>query len=95
MTGSPLAESVERARWLGDDVVLARSLAASLATGDLIDPGHRGQLFTEAIACTERSGDRLVSHFLHQNAGVQPLCAGDLRGPGSSGTGGTGPAGDR
>jgi len=70
MTSCPLAESVERARWLGDDVVLARSLAASLATGDLIDPGHRGQLFTEAIACTERSGDRLVSHFLPLRSGA-------------------------
>jgi predicted ATPase/DNA-binding XRE family transcriptional regulator len=77
--GLPLGqESVERARRLGDDVVLARSLLTYLVVCDLIDPGHRGQLFTEAVACTERSGDRLVSHFLHQNAGIHALCAGDI-----------------
>ena len=77
--GLPLGqESVERARRLGDDVVLGRSLMAYLLVSDLIDPGHCGQLFTEAIACTERSGDRLVSHFLHHNAGVHALRAGDI-----------------
>jgi predicted ATPase/DNA-binding XRE family transcriptional regulator len=77
--GLPLGkESVELARRLGDDVVLARSLATYLAAGDLIDPAHRRQLFTEAIACTRRSGDRLVNHFLHQTAGIHALCEGDI-----------------
>ena len=59
--GLPLGqESVERARQLGDDVVLGRSLMACLLPSDLIDPARSGQLFTEAIACTERSGDRLM-----------------------------------
>ena len=77
--GLPLGqESVERARQLGDDVVLGRSLMACLLPSDLIDPARYGQLFTEAIACTERSGDRLMEYYLHNNAGCHALRAGDI-----------------
>ena len=69
---------------------------AYLLSSDLIDPARCGQLFAEAIACTERSGDQFMNYLLHNNAGVHALHAGDIRRrPGSSGTGGTGPAGDR
>jgi predicted ATPase/transcriptional regulator with XRE-family HTH domain len=68
-------ESVERARPLGDDVVLAASLLLYLqATG----PAASGQLFGEAIACTERSGDHLTNCWLHNDAGWVALAAGDL-----------------
>ena len=49
---------------------------------DLIEPVRSGQLFAEAIACTERSGDQLIGSFLHNNAGVHALRAGDLPPPG-------------
>jgi tetratricopeptide (TPR) repeat protein len=68
-------ESVERARRLGDDALLARSLLSYLMT---IDPARSGQLFSEAIACTERSGDHLTNSILHDNASVTALQAGDL-----------------
>jgi tetratricopeptide (TPR) repeat protein len=78
-TALPLGrESVQRARQLGDDVVLARSLLAWLLPGNLIDPALCGPLFTEAIACTQRSGDQLVNYLLHNDAGVHALCAGDI-----------------
>jgi tetratricopeptide (TPR) repeat protein len=35
-------------------------------------------LFAEAIACTERTGDRLVTYNLHNNLGVHALRAGDI-----------------
>jgi tetratricopeptide (TPR) repeat protein len=77
--GLPLGqESVEHARQLGDDVVLARSLMGFLLPSDLIDPARSGQLYAEAIACTERSGDQLVNHFLHNNAGYHALRAGNI-----------------
>jgi len=68
-------ESVERARRLGDDMQLASSLLAYLMT---IDPARSGPLYTEAIACTERSGDHLANSTLHDNAGADAMAAGDL-----------------
>jgi predicted ATPase/class 3 adenylate cyclase/tetratricopeptide (TPR) repeat protein len=67
-------ESVERARRLGDDVELALNLAGYLLT---IDPARSGQLYAEAFACTERSGDHLINSTLHNNAGWTALEAGD------------------
>jgi hypothetical protein len=68
-------KSLERARPLGDDVLLAWSLLMPL---DAIDPARSGQLYTEAIACTERSGDHLINSILHGRAGVAALAAGDI-----------------
>jgi predicted ATPase/class 3 adenylate cyclase len=77
--GLPLGqESVERARRLGDDVVLGASLLRYLPSVDLIDPARVGQLFAEAIACTERSGDHLIAYLLRNNAGGHALRAGDI-----------------
>ena len=95
--GLPLGqEAVERARQLGDDVLLGRSLMGYLLCSDLIDPARSGQLFAEAIACTERSGDQFMTYILHNNAGVHALRAGDI--PAARAhleAGGTGRAGDR
>ena len=72
------AEAVERARRLGDDFLLAASLTGYLLCSDVIEPARSDQLFAEAIACTERSGDELFSAFVHNNASVHALRAGDL-----------------
>jgi predicted ATPase len=71
-------ESVERARQLGDDILLGQSLMAYLMCHDSADPAGCEPLYAEAIECTERSGDRLVNRFLHNNAGNTALIAGDL-----------------
>ena len=71
-------ESVERARRLGDDVLLAQSLLGYLMTIGTIDPAGTLPLYTEAIACTERSGDHFVNSILHDNACITALEAGDL-----------------
>ena len=77
--GLPLGqEAVERARRLGDDVLLGESLLMFLLSADLIGPARAEQLFAEAIACTERSGDQLIGSLLRNNAGVHALRAGDL-----------------
>jgi predicted ATPase/class 3 adenylate cyclase len=77
--GLPLAEeSVQCARRLGDDVQLAGSLMVYLVFSDHIGLAHDGQLFAEAIACTERSGDRFAACLLHNNAGSYALQAGDI-----------------
>jgi predicted ATPase/class 3 adenylate cyclase len=69
-------ESVERARPLGDDVLLAGSLLLYLqAIGPV---AQSGQLFSEAIACTERSGDHLTNSWLHNDAGYVALAVGDI-----------------
>jgi predicted ATPase/class 3 adenylate cyclase len=78
-TGRPFGqESVERARRLGDDVLLAWSLLEYLLIIGTIDPARSGPLFSEAFACTERSGDHLINSVLHNNAGNAALRAGDL-----------------
>jgi predicted ATPase/class 3 adenylate cyclase len=74
----PGREAVERARQLGDDVLLGTSLMEYLHSYALMDPAHAGPLFTEAIACTLRSGDHLVAGFLLNNASVHALRAGDI-----------------
>jgi predicted ATPase/class 3 adenylate cyclase len=71
-------EAVERARPLGDDVLLAEALSGYLLCLDPVDPARSGPLFDEAIACTERSGDQVFSCVLHNNAGVHALRAGDI-----------------
>ena len=77
--GFPLAEeSVQYARRLGDDALLGASLMVYLLFADRIGPARRGQLFAEAIACTERSGDRFAACLLHNNAGSHALRAGDI-----------------
>jgi len=68
-------ESVERARTLGDDVLLGESLAAyaSAARTDECWP-----LFAEAIACAERTGDLGTAATIHNNAGFIALVLGDI-----------------
>jgi predicted ATPase/class 3 adenylate cyclase len=78
-TGRPLGqESVERARRLGDDVLLGWSLIGYLLTLGDIDPAQSLPLYTEAFACTGRSGDHLTNSILHINASVVALGAGDI-----------------
>ena len=77
--GLPLGqEAVERARSLGDDVLLAEALSGYLMCVDLVDPVRSGELFDEAIACTQRSGDQLFACVIHNNAGVHALRVGDI-----------------
>jgi predicted ATPase/class 3 adenylate cyclase len=71
-------EAAERARQLGDDVVLGRSLVGCLLYRGLLDPGRYEELLAEAVACTERSGDQLMNYFLHNDAGCTALQAGDI-----------------
>jgi hypothetical protein len=72
------SEAVERARQLGDDVLVGESLTHYLLCDALIDPGHAEPLSTEAVACTQRSGDRLFANVLTSYAGVRALRAGDI-----------------
>ena len=77
--GLPLGrEAVERARQFGDDVLLGQDLMCWLLFSDLIEPDLSAQLFAEAIACTERSGDHYINSLLHNNAGVYALGTGDI-----------------
>jgi non-specific serine/threonine protein kinase len=74
----PGREAVRRARKLGDDVLLGVSLANYLLCDALIDPAGAGPLFTEAIACTRRSGDHFFASFLNNSAALQALRARDI-----------------
>ena len=71
-------ESVEHARRLGDDALLGESLAMFLLCSDVLQPEHTNELYAEAIACADRSGDRFLAHILHNNAGVYSLRAQDI-----------------
>ena len=75
-TGQPFGqESVERARCLGDDVLLAESLLMYLMT---LGPARSLQLAGKAIACTGRSGDQLIKSVLHISAGFAALGVEDI-----------------
>jgi predicted ATPase len=71
-------EAVQRARQLGDDVLLGMSLVNCLLFGALIDPAQAETLIAEAIACTQRSGDHLFASYLHNNASIHALRAGHI-----------------
>jgi non-specific serine/threonine protein kinase len=71
-------EAVQRARQLGDDVLLGVSLTEYLMCEALIEPAHAQPLFTEAVACTQRSGDQLFAYFVNNLAGVHALREGDI-----------------
>jgi tetratricopeptide (TPR) repeat protein len=68
------AEAVERARQLGDDVLLGLSLYTFL----LASESTSASLYAEAIACTERSGDLRINAYLHNEAGLADLESGDI-----------------
>lgn len=68
-------ESVQRARELGDDVLLGESLAAYASAAR---EEECGPLFAEALACTERTGDLGIAATAHNNAGATALVAGDI-----------------
>jgi predicted ATPase/DNA-binding XRE family transcriptional regulator len=68
------AEAVERARQLGDDVLLGLSLYTFL----LASESTSTSLYAEAIACTERSGDLRIGAYLHNEAGLAALESGDI-----------------
>jgi predicted ATPase/DNA-binding XRE family transcriptional regulator len=68
-------ESVQRAREVGDDLLLASSLMCYAAT---IEGPEAMHLYAEAIACCERSGDASDYYALHVNAGCHALLCGDV-----------------
>ena len=49
-----------------------------LLSDDPIEQTQAGRLLAEAIACAQRSGNQLLRLFLHNNAAVQALGAGDI-----------------
>ena len=66
---APLTPALERPDARADPVLFARAL---------VDPVRSGELFDEAIACTQRSGDQLLAYIMHNNAGVHALRVGDI-----------------
>jgi tetratricopeptide (TPR) repeat protein len=68
-------ESVQRARALGDDVLLGESLGAYASN---VRSEEAGPLFAEALACTERTGDLTTAVWIHNSAGYLALSAGDI-----------------
>jgi predicted ATPase/class 3 adenylate cyclase len=70
-------QAVERARELGDDVLLGWVL---FAYASAVGAQASGPLYAEAITCTERSGDLRVNAHLHNAAGWAALEMGDIRG---------------
>jgi len=73
----PGADAVQRARQLGDDVLLGYSL---LAYATAVGPAAAGPTYAEAFACTERSGDLNMEQILHHGAGWAAFQMGDLPG---------------
>ena len=77
--GLPLGrEAVQRARQLGDDVLLGMSLQNYLWCVASPGPADAEPLFTEAIACTQRSGDHLFASYLNTYAALHALRADDI-----------------
>jgi predicted ATPase len=71
-------ESVERARGLGDDVLLGESLIVCLACTRAVDPDKTDAVLREALACLQRTNDLFMSAILRNNASVDALHARDI-----------------
>jgi len=69
------ADSVQRARQLGDDVLLGECLGVYASA---VGAAASGPLYAEAFACTERSGDLATEQTIHNNAGWAALEMGDI-----------------
>ena len=77
--GFPLGkEAVARSRSLGDEVLLANSLRMYLLCSKITDPARNKELFSEAIACAERSGDQYCIAHMENNAGIYALEEGNI-----------------
>jgi len=77
--GLPVArEALDHARHIGDDDLLGWSLLICSLYGDLIEPAQFAQLVAEAIARTEGSGNHFLLSYVHNNAAVHALTAGDI-----------------
>ena len=68
----------QRARLLGDEVLLANSLRMYLLCSQIIDPARTEELLTEAISCAERSGDQYCIAHIQNNAGIYALEEGNI-----------------
>jgi predicted ATPase/class 3 adenylate cyclase len=71
-------EALDRARELGDDVLLGESLLLHLLCRQALDPTSTAALYAEGLACTRRSGDRFVRFMLRNNAGCMALDLSDV-----------------
>src|SRR5208283_3882747 len=77
--GFPLgSEAVERARLVGDDGLLGQMLMLYLLCSQRVDPAGIERVLSEAIVCTQRSGDQFVISVLHNNAAAYALEAGKI-----------------
>jgi predicted ATPase/class 3 adenylate cyclase len=73
-------EAVERARVLGDDLLLARSINGYVLCLYHLDPSRTEELYAEAIVCLERTGNLYYTEVVQNNAGCGALAAGDVAG---------------
>jgi predicted ATPase/class 3 adenylate cyclase len=79
VSGLPVAnESVQRAKALGDDLLLGESLTVCLACTRAVDPANTDAVLREAVACLQRTNDLYMSAVLRNNASVDALHAGDF-----------------
>jgi predicted ATPase/class 3 adenylate cyclase/DNA-binding CsgD family transcriptional regulator len=77
--GLPLAwEALDHARQLDDHNLLDWSFHTCSLYSDFIEAAQFGQLVAEAISCMERTGNYFLSSYVHNNAAVHALTAGDL-----------------
>ena len=72
------AESVERARTLGDDILLGESLVVYATCVRAVDHAATEDVLREALACLKRSNDVFIGAVLCNNASIGALDAGDL-----------------
>jgi predicted ATPase len=71
-------ECVERARLLGDDVLLGEALSILHLASQGVAVSDSEVIFSEAIACLDRSGDLFMRAVLLNNAGGQALRMGNI-----------------
>ena len=77
--GLPIAsESAERARALGDDVLLGESLVVCMGCARTVDAARADAALREGLACLQRTNDLYMSAILRNNASVGALHAGDI-----------------
>jgi tetratricopeptide (TPR) repeat protein len=76
-------EAVERARALGDDFLLARSINGYSLCVYHVHPSRTEELYAEAIVCIERSGNLYYTAVVRNNAGCGALAAGDVAAAGA------------
>ncbi len=72
------SQSLDRARLVGDDTLLAVTVSLCAMASKVVAPSQTASFFAEASACADRTGNLFFTADIHNTAGLYALDDGDV-----------------